>query len=200
MRCRLTTRKLSFLRRQLVDGSSGIGAAVMSSLADEPDSLCLLEECRELESYFGTRYTNHILASADEVSMKSVKKVLRKVDSKMTLERCSEKAPAVAQVVECGGSWCKLWDTTLHLGTRHTTGLQALSKVLAHHGHGSKPCPLCDKNMLDSSIIAHLLSDHLDKLGLQSVDSLSSVENLLTHMVNCNIDFVYKFWKLMDPF
>ena len=118
----------------------------------------------------------------------------------MTLERCSEKAPAVAQVVECGGSWCKLWDTTLHLGTRHTTGLQALSKVLAHHGHGSKPCPLCDKNMLDSSIIAHLLSDHLDKLGLQSVDSLSSVENLLTHiMVNCNIDFVYKFWKLMDP-
>ena len=79
--------------------------------------------------------------------------------------RCSEKALAVAQVVERGGSWCKLWDTTLHLGTRYTTGLQALSKVLAHHCHGSKPCPLCDKNMLDSSIIAHLLSNHLDKLG-----------------------------------
>ena len=100
------------------------------------------------------------------------------------------------QVVERGGSWCKLRDTTLHLGTRHTTGLQAFSKVLAHHDHGSKPCPLCDKNMLDSSIIAHLLSDHLDKFGLQSIDSLSSAENLLTHMVNCNIDFVYKFWKL----
>ena len=48
----------------------------MSSLADELDSLCLLKECRELESYFGTHYTDHILASADEVSMKDVKKVL----------------------------------------------------------------------------------------------------------------------------
>ena len=116
--------------------------------------------------------------------------------SKMTLERCLEKAPAVAQVVKHGGSWCKLWDTTLHLGTRHTTGFQALSKVLAHHGHA---CSLCDKNMFNSNVIAHLLSDHLDRLGLQSVASLSSVENLLTHMVNCKIDFVYKFGSSWIP-
>lgn len=138
------------------------------------------------------------LVKADEVNIRKMKKVLRKIDIKKNIEKCSVKAPAIADVIKCGGSWCKLWDSTLHMGTRHTTGLQALSRVLAHHGRGSKPCPLCNKNNLDTSVIAHFLKEHLNILGLQSHDSLSSIDNLVTQMVDCNIDFVYKFWKLID--
>ena len=37
-----------------------------------------------------------------------------------------------------------LWDSAHHLGTKHLKGLQNLTRLLAHHGQGSKPCPLCD--------------------------------------------------------
>lgn len=60
MRCRITVSRLSFLKRQLVENASGIGAAAMSALIDDPDSLCLVRECKELEMYFGTMYTDEI--------------------------------------------------------------------------------------------------------------------------------------------
>jgi hypothetical protein len=72
----------------------------------------------------------------------------------------------------------RLRDAVLHLRTRHTAGLQALSRMLAHHGRGSKPCPLCDSNTLAPHPIGHLLAGHQREMGLHK-DHFTSVEHLL---------------------
>ena len=111
------------LKRQLAEGAA---AVAMRSLMDDPDSLCLVGKCRELEDCFGTNYTDAILlqVATDELSMNEVKRVVRQAVGR--LEKCVDRAHLIAEVVNRGGSWIKLWDATLHLGTCHTDGLQAL--------------------------------------------------------------------------
>ena len=48
-------------------GAVGIAAVAMRSLLDDPNSLCLVGECRELEEHFGTNYTDTIVEGGDEV-------------------------------------------------------------------------------------------------------------------------------------
>ena len=50
-----------FLKRYLAEGAMGFAAVVMSSLLDDPNSVCLVGECRELEEHFGSNYTDAIL-------------------------------------------------------------------------------------------------------------------------------------------
>ena len=71
--------------------------------------------------------------------------------------------------------------------------------MLAHHGRGSKPCPLCDDASLNPSPIGHLLTHHQQEIGLVQ-DRIDSVDMLLTQLVGCNIQFLYKFRKLFLPF
>ena len=99
--------------------------------------------------------------------------------------------------VTAGGSWPKLWDCALHLGSKHLKGLQNLTRLMAHHGRGSKPCPLCDAPT--HPLIEHVLTQHHSKLGLSSIfDSPLSTDKLLTQLVDCDIHFVYKLWKLLN--
>ena len=127
------------MKRQLAVGAMGVAAVAMN-----------------VES-FGTNYTDAILEGGDEVSMQEVKRVVKQADRVSKLEKCRERASLIVEVVNKGGSWARPWDSALHLCTRHTDGLKALSRMLAHHGHGSKPCPLCDKNILASNPIRRLL-------------------------------------------
>ena len=64
---------------------------------------------------------------------------------------------------------------------RHTDGLKALSRMLAHHGHGSKPYPLCEVNNLDP--IGHLLRVRQYKIGLDRT-SVDSVDKLVTQIAD----------------
>ena len=54
---RTVVQKLGFLKRQLDNGAVGVAAVAMRSFLDDPNSLCLVGECRELEEHFGTNYT-----------------------------------------------------------------------------------------------------------------------------------------------
>ena len=80
--------KLGFLKRQLAVGVVGVAAVVMRSLLDDPNSLCLVRECRQLEEHFGTSYTDAILEGGDEVSMHEVKRVIKQADRVSKLEKC----------------------------------------------------------------------------------------------------------------
>ena len=71
--------------------------------------------------------------------------------------------------------------------------------MLAHHGHGSKPCPLCDENNLDPNPIEHLLRVHQHEIGLDRTP-VDSVDQLVTQIADCNIHFLYKFRTLVLPF
>ena len=164
----------------------------MSSLVDDVDSVCLVKECRELETEYGTSFTNSVLADADAVCDRVIKKTIREIDKKKLVEKCHEKSSAIASIINRGGCWPKLWDIALHLGSRHTTGLRNLSRLMAHHGHGQQPCPLCSEQNFGISVIDHIMCVHHQELGL----NFSSTEQMLTHLVEENIQFVYKFWKL----
>ena len=102
------------------------------------------------------------------------------------------KSPSVACIIRKGGSWPKLWDSALHLGSRHTIGLQNLSRLLVHDGRGLHPCPLCDEQGLSIPIIDHVISAHKREIGL----NIDLVDRLLLLLVDGDIQFVYKFWKL----
>ena len=85
-----------------------------------------------------------------------------------------------------------LWDVALHLGSRHTTGLQSLARILAHHGHGSKPCPICKDQCSDTCLIDQILDTHTSS---RTVSPLST-DDLLCHIVDHNITIVYKLRKI----
>ena len=84
------------------------------------------------------------------------------LDEKLMLATCDSKAPLIADVCKRGGAWPALWDTARHLGSRHTLGLQYLTRLLAHHGRGSTPCPQCDTDVSDgaTTLIDHVLQKH----------------------------------------
>ena len=169
-----------------------MGAVATRSLSDDMESLCLVKECRELELYYGTNLTDIVLMDADTISRRAIRKTLRVIDRDKLVEKCSMKSPSIACIIRKGGSWPKLWDSALHLGSRHTIGLQNLSRLLVHYGRGLHPCPLCDEQGLSMPIIDHVISAHKGEIGL----NIDIVDWLLLLLVDGDIQFVYKFWKL----
>ena len=53
-------------------------------------------------------------------------------------------------------------DRALDCGWKHTCGLQALSRVLGHHGHWRSECPKCDVEQLNGTELGQ--GDHLWRL------------------------------------
>ena len=89
------------------------------------------KECRELEISYGTNFTDTILTDANNVSLRIIKKTIRGIDREKLVQKCSNKSPTIAAVVSKAGNWPKLWDSALHLGSRHTIGLQNLSRLMS---------------------------------------------------------------------
>ena len=100
------------------------------------------------------------------------------------------KPPHLVEVVKRGGSWPALWDVALHLGSsRHTAGLQHLTRILTHHGHGLKPCPMCDECLMRRSLIDYILDAHGKELELPV---LLSTDKLLILTSQWDLNF-FKF-------
>ena len=88
------------------------------------------------------------------------------------------------EVNKRGGHWKALWDAALQCGSRHTVGLQNLTRILAHHGSGSKPCPLCEDQLHGQHLADHIFQRHACALNLPPA---LSVDNLLTQIADHNI-------------
>ena len=65
----------------------------MTSILDDLDSLCIVQECRDLKEEYRKKFTDKILADADAVIMADVRKEIRKRDKETQLERCAAKTP-----------------------------------------------------------------------------------------------------------
>ena len=48
----------------------------------------------------------------------------------------------------------------MHLGSRHT---EAVLRIMAHDGRGTKPCPLCEECNLKERILMEHLMEHRDE-------------------------------------
>ena len=199
-RCHIFQRKLNFLRRLMTPEaleSNRIGSATTKTFADDIEDLCLVKECRELDSVFNSDFTTKVLT--DGCNQREMKNIIQSLDKEATLEKCTSKAPPIAQVVIKGGSWSRLWDCASHLGSRHLRGLQNLTRLMAHHGRGTKPCPLCDDST--QPLIDHVLTCHHNDLGLGCISEAPlSCDELLNHLVNLDICFVYKLWTLYSNY
>ena len=65
----------------------------MHSLLDDPDSICIVRECRELEASFGTQFTDQLLSDADNVSVREIKNHLLETDKRKCWPPVTPKPP-----------------------------------------------------------------------------------------------------------
>ena len=72
-------------------------------------------------------FTDDMLVDANCPSHRVIKKSIREVDREKLVQKCYRTSLTTVGVIDRGGSWPKLWDSALHLGSRHTTGLRNLS-------------------------------------------------------------------------
>ena len=102
----------------------------------------LVEECKEMEEWFGSTFTDIIL-SRSLGSIREMKKEILELDKKVHVDRYLEKAPMVAEVSRRIG-WARLWDAALDFGWKSVKGLKLLSRAFSYHGKGNHPCHLYD--------------------------------------------------------
>ena len=65
------------------------GAAVMKSLSDDVESLCLVKECCELQSTYGTNITKDLLTDSICVSKCIIRKSICGIDRDRLVLKCS---------------------------------------------------------------------------------------------------------------
>ena len=83
----------------------------------------------------------------------------------------------------------RLWDTALDLGLWHTRAMQLMSRLISSHGRRSKPCPLCDRVNLATSVLEYVLEQHMNRLNLNEMTALE-------RLVSGDIKFVCAFWNM----
>ena len=117
-------------------------------------SSSLVKECLELEDLCGVKCVEEIMVE-DRRWGKEMKELVRVADHSRLLRKCRVKAALIVRV------------EVLVYKSRHLEGLQALSRLMSHHGRGSKPCTLCDNTNLTVSVLSHVLLRHNDVLKVQ---------------------------------
>ena len=80
------------------------------------ESVCLVKECVEREG----------------ICFKLMRKELLQKDRMMSVKKCKEKA-MIAAVAE-RSRWPRIWDGALECGGRYTKCVQALTRLMSHHG------------------------------------------------------------------
>ena len=67
-------------------------------------------------------------------------------------------------------------------------------RVMCHHGHGARLCPLCDCSCWSQdSLLGHLLVLHTDSLGLVEAGSVEVISSVADLQLTKLIKFKYFF-------
>ena len=188
MQSRILCIKLSFLQHVLDSECRSVSGQVMQSLCGGVSSSSLVKECLELEDLCGVKCVEEIMVE-DRRWGKEMKELVRVVDHSRLLRKCREKAALIVRVEELVG-WRRLWDELLVYKSRHLEGLQALSRLMSHHGRGSKPCTLCDITNLTVSVLSHVLLRHNDVLKVQP---LPDEDVVLKKLEGMDLSFLTNF-------
>ena len=96
-RCHIFQRKpskLNFLQRLVTPEaleSNRIGPATTKTFAVDIEDLCLVKECKSLDSMFNSDLTTKVLT--DDCNQREMKRIIQSLDKEVTLEKCTSKAP-----------------------------------------------------------------------------------------------------------
>ena len=187
---RCLTRKPCFLRRITDSSSDTLSLQTLFALSDDIESVCLIRECLELEEHLNTNFTHPLLISSSDSesdkesrpSPRQIKDQIARNDKSLLLEKCSKNQDTrliadIARMV----SWSKLWDLALNDGPKCVNALRAFVRIISYPSHSNRACPICDINGLDSSLLAHILSSHVDTSNDASdiLDSLWASASIL---------------------
>ena len=132
------------------------------------------------------------MLNGNAAAAREMKETVCREDRQMLVDRCWVKAPVIAEVARRVG-WARLWDVTLDIGGKAVRGLQMLSRVMSHHGRGSRPCPLCDAAALQSTVLDHILEHHRGELLLEPE---LDVNQLLTLLEQFHLNILGRFRNL----
>lgn len=171
MRYRILIQKLSFLYRLIHSCKSTISVKVFNSLKDQAPGPLIVQQCKLLEEVYDTNITESIL-EGDEISLKSIKKVLRAADSDYVWSKVSQQTSL--RVLPRDISWPKLWDIARERGIQGARSLSVIMRVLATPFQENSKCPLCDSELPRDSVFA----DHISVVHLSR--SLPNILSLLT--------------------
>ena len=111
----------------LRDDAVGVGVEVLHACVDDIESVCLVKECVELEEWFGCEFVRKLLWR-EGICFKLLQK-----DRMMSVKKCKEKASMFAAVAE-RSRWPRIWNSALECGGRYTKCVQALTRLMSHHG------------------------------------------------------------------
>ena len=130
MRERILCAKLAFLKRiSSPDNDSLSGHVFRTLLTPGVNSISLVKQCRYLELPYGTNFTNQVLSTRDECSIREMKENILKVDKRCTLFLAEDHQSLkfVTQV----SSWTRVWDFGLDFSIDGTTAtLSILRKTV----------------------------------------------------------------------
>ena len=121
------------------------------------------------------------VVTGEDVDLRSMKKVNLYKDHSMSIQKCKNKAPLIAEVAE-KSRWPRIWDGVLEHGGRYTARLQALTRLMSHHGRGRRPCPFCEDSDFDVTILEYVLESHSSRLGLHEGICTASIVALMSRV------------------
>ena len=118
-------------------------------------SVYLVKECVELEEWFSCEFVGKLLWR-EGICVKLMRKELLQKDHMMSVKKCKEKASMIAAVAE-RSRWPRIWDSALECGGRYTKSVQALTRLMSHHGRERSCAPTVTavKSLLQNVINAH---------------------------------------------
>ena len=93
IKSRIPIHKLTFLQRLLSWDTNGTAASTMHALLDDPDSICIVRECHELQAVHSLKLNDTIFCDAHSVHLRDVKEEVLLADKTVLLDLCATKAP-----------------------------------------------------------------------------------------------------------
>ena len=166
----------------------------LTSCLQSGSYVCLIRQCRFLESSLNTNFTSRILSSHQEFSFSQLKKEIIEVDFSLLLSEASNHASQrYMQAVAPSpiSSWPKVWDSALEKGAFGTSCSLALLRLLSLHTYSDNKCPVpnCSYVVDEDSLCSHFLADHT---------TLSiTAEQCVYFLENCSEE-IYSYGKTLN--
>ena len=97
VKSRILTRKLGYLRHLLSNGDGGVVASsgdggvvasAMHALLDDPGSICVVRDCRELEAVYDLKFTDAHSQQCEFYATTSNQKQIYEADKSLLLHPC----------------------------------------------------------------------------------------------------------------
>ena len=165
MRLQIIQRKLAFLWRTLHPTKITIYVSVFESLRNKGCVPLLIQQCKFLESVYGTHYTESLLSQSSNdgqspLSLKDIRKALEEKDREYIWEQVSTRESLASLTPDV--NWLRLWDDARDYGLQGARALMANLRILTTPKFENYSCQICGHKLDSKQFPAdHIASIHL---------------------------------------